>query len=51
VRFKFTSCGVLFVTIFYLTYGQTFKLFFQECERSDIIFDDEFFSSMDYFHL
>jgi hypothetical protein len=51
VKLKFTNCVVLFVIDFYLTYGQTFELFFQECEGSDIIFDGEFIYFLDYFHL
>jgi hypothetical protein len=51
VRLQFTNCGALFVTNFYLTYGQTLKIFSQECEGSNIIFDDEFSYFLNYFHL
>jgi hypothetical protein len=45
VRLKFTNRGALFVTNFYIIYGQTLKLFFQECEGTDIIFDNNFLFS------
>ncbi len=45
MRLKFTNRGALFVTNFYIIYGQTLKLFFQECEGSDIIFDNNFLFS------
>jgi hypothetical protein len=47
----FTNCVALWVVDFYLTCRQTFKLFFQECERSDIILDDKFSFSLEYFQL
>jgi hypothetical protein len=47
----FVNYVVLWVVDLYLACGQTLKFFSHECEGSDIIFDGEFISSFDYFHL
>ncbi len=51
VKLMFINYVVLLVANFYPTCGQTFEYSSQECERSDIIFDGEFSSSLDYCHL
>ncbi len=50
VKLMFTNCVVLWLANFYLV-DEPSNCFFQECEGSDIILDDEFSFSLEYSHL